>query len=468
MKYLMQGGRIRATPFALVMLVTVGSWGEAAWAQVPVRAPKQVAAADMAKPSDYLHQVVPGDTLERLARRLMEEPRRYPEIARYNQLSDSDVLAPGQVLRFPLPYLKMAAADATITATKGQVTVDGRSVAVGTRVPSQAEVVTANDGQTTLKLADGSEIRIQPGSRLKIDDSRTNAYTGSRSIRLKLTSGRIETDVVPAANRASRYEITTPTAALAVRGTSFRAAALESSATTEVLEGKVAASGATTAGNTAVDVNQGFGTITAQGKPPLPPTALLRAPDVARVATLVEATDAELTFGGVPGARQYRAIVAEDGRFERIIHQAVSPEPLLRTAALADGEYFFRARAIDAQGLEGWNADHRFRVKANPRPPGIPDPAPQGVLRQPTLARMALTFRWDEVPGASGYILQTAADAGFSVDLAEVRVNGTRHQMEIASSPRRVVYWRVRTLDAKGESGPAGLAQAFRVGSDTL
>ena len=463
MKQFLTTGFSRAARLALIALACGAS---PAWSQSP--AGQRESVKQPVQQPDYLHRVAPGETLERLARRLMEEPRRYPEIARHNGLSDSDVLAPGQMLRFPMPYLKMAAADATVTAFKGQVAIDGRSLVVGAKVPPQAEVVTGEDGQITLKLADGSEIRIQAGSRLKIDDSRTNAVTGSRSIRLNLSRGRIETDVAPATSRASRYEINTPTAALAVRGTSFRAAALETSATTEVLEGKVAASVATTTGAAAVDVSQGFGTKASLGKPPLPPKPLLKAPDLARVATLIEATDAELAFAGVAGARQYRGLVAQDARFERIVHQAVSPEPLVRAAALADGEYFFRARAIDSDGLEGWNADHRFRVKANPRPPGISEPAPLGVLRQPTLARMALTFRWDEVPGATGYILQTAADAGFSVELTEVRVNGSRHQVEVASSPRRVVYWRVRTVDARGESGPAGIAQAFRVGSDTL
>ena len=36
---------------------------------------------------------------------------------------------------------------------------------------------------------------------------------------------------------------------------------------------------------------------------------------------------------------------------------------------------FFRARAIDPQGLEGWNADGGFRVRTNPRAPLVPNSA---------------------------------------------------------------------------------------------
>jgi hypothetical protein len=65
------------------------------------------AHAQTAGVDELRYTVKAGDTLEAVSRRLMEQPRRYPEIARLNGLRDQDALTPGQVLRFPAPYLKM-------------------------------------------------------------------------------------------------------------------------------------------------------------------------------------------------------------------------------------------------------------------------------------------------------------------------------------------------------------------------
>ena len=126
---------------------------------------------------------------------------------------------------------------------------------------------------------------------------------------------------------------------------------------------------------------------------------------------------------------------------------------------------FFCARAIDPQGLEGWNADGGFRVRTNPRAPLVPSAAPAGLLQQPNLALMEAMFRWEAVADAAGgYILQTASDSKFVNQVREYKVNNTRHPVRLAASPRRIVYWRVRSVDAAGDPGPAGLVQAFEIG----
>ncbi len=45
--------------------------------------------------TDLRYEVMPGDTLERLAQRLMEQPRRYREIVRLNGLGNQDLISPG-------------------------------------------------------------------------------------------------------------------------------------------------------------------------------------------------------------------------------------------------------------------------------------------------------------------------------------------------------------------------------------
>ena len=410
---------------------------------------------------DLQHTVVAGDTLLRLADRFMEQPRRYQEIARLNGLGNEDVIKPGQVIRIPAPYLKMQPDEATVASVKGAVTLGGAPASVGGKAGAASEVITGADGQVTLRLADGSEIRLQNNTSAKFSEFKRNPVSGARAVSMRLAHGRVETDVVPGKGEQSRFNITTPTVALGVRGTSFRAAADANSASTEVLEGRVVAS----VERAAVDVNQGFGTKAASGQAPLPPVPLLPAPGLAPLAALVEVEAPQLQFAAVPGATRYRALVAQDARFERVVSEGVTTAPMLRTVALADGAYFFRARAIDPQGLEGFNADGRFAVRTTPRAPRVPDPAPGGTLSQPTLAKLNLLFRWDAEPAASGgYLLQLAADPGFSRDLVEHKLATTQYRITVDSSPRRTVYWRVRSVDASGVPGPSGVTQAFEMG----
>ena len=410
---------------------------------------------------DLQYKVAPGDTLLRLADRFMEQPKRYREVARLNNLGDENVLKPGQVLRIPAPYLKMQADEASVASVKGAVTLGGAPAAVGAKAGAAAEIITGADGQVTLRLADGSEIRLQNNTSVRFTELKRNLGSGARSVSLRLTHGRLETDVTPAKGNLSRFNISTPAAVLGVRGTRFRAAADATTASTEVLEGRVAAA----VSRASVDVNQGFGTKAAGGRPPLPPVPLLPAPGLTPLAGQVDVESPQLQFAAVPGAARYRALVAEDERFERVVSEAVGNAPVLRTVALRDGAYFFRARAIDPQGLEGFNADGRFTVRTTPRAPRVPDPAPRGLLSQPTLAKLALQFRWDAEPAAAGgYLLQVAADAGFTQALTEYKAAAAEAAVTVDSSPRRLVYWRVRSLDAGGVPGPAGATQTFEMG----
>ena len=427
---------------------------------------------------DLQYKVQPGDTLEGVARRLMEQPRRYPEIARLNGLGNQDVIQPGQTLRIPAPYLKMQPEEATVAAVKGDVTLAGKPVEPGARATAGADVITGADGQITLRLADGSEIRLQPGTTAKLSEIKRNPASGARAYVINLVRGRLDTDVAPGKGDNSRFTINTPTAALGVRGTSFRAAAESGSASTEVLEGRLQAAagvvnrvvsgvvtGTVTGTRATVDVNQGFGTKAVAGRAPLPPVPLLDAPGLAPLGAVSDTADPELAFAPVPGAAGYRGIVAEDAKFERVVVEAVALTPALKTAALKDGQYFFRARAIDYQGMEGWNADGRFRVRTNPRAPQVVSAAPPGLLQQPNLARMEVSFNWQPVADAAGgYLLQTAADPKFSAEVREYKLTGTRHPVMLETSPRRVVDWRVRSIDAAGEPGPAGPVQAFEFG----
>lgn len=74
---------------------------------------------------------------------------------------------------------------------------------------------------------------------------------------------------------------------------------------------------------------------------------------------------------------------------------------------------------------------------------------------------LAVTLRWEKIPGATRYEVEIAEDRAFAKVLERRTVRGTRLRWELPAP--RTVFWRVRGLDSAGNVGDfsaAGLAGA--------
>ena len=47
---------------------------------------------------EIVHRVVPGDTLWDIAARYLDDPFQYPELARLSQISNPDLIYPGDII----------------------------------------------------------------------------------------------------------------------------------------------------------------------------------------------------------------------------------------------------------------------------------------------------------------------------------------------------------------------------------
>lgn len=139
-------------------------------------------------------------------------------------------------------------------------------------------VVTGANSIAKLRFFDASVTVIQPNSSIEI--AKSYQYTGLGEVvtELALSIGRTEVLANPNRNVNSHFQIQTPSAVAAVRGTEFRVGVEGENrqlALQETLEGKVAFS----ASGSEVLVAQGFGSVAEFGKAPLPPVALPSALD---------------------------------------------------------------------------------------------------------------------------------------------------------------------------------------------
>jgi hypothetical protein len=350
------------------------------------------AAADPASEPVYLYTATQGDTLIGLGKRLLTDPARWPELAQANTLINPNRIGTGAQLRIPLRLMRSTPVPATLVSVTGRVQGGGAGAAgalqTGQTVPEGGTVSTGPDGHVSIRLVDGTLLRLRPDSRLQLRESRELKDVGAVRSGARLERGRVEVEAAKAKPGRAGFTIDTPQGVLGVRGTEFRVAVVgevgadpaQPPATRgEVLGGVVAVEG-----RAGVErVTAGFGSIVDASGRVTPPVALLPPPDTRALPALQERLPLRFALTPVAGAARYRAQLAsgaDEGRFERVLAEltSASPELLfadLRETALPDGDYVIRLRAIDSLGLEGRDADHRFRLQVRPEPPPAPPPA---------------------------------------------------------------------------------------------
>lgn len=412
-------------------------------------------AAIAAAPAVQYHayRTVAGDTLISIGEDLLRDPADWRRVQRLNRIADPRRIPVGTTLRIPLEMMRFDPVTARVTQVRGQVSSRGSALGEGTVIRSGDEVETADDGSTTIELADGSLLTLQPKSRMRIDTLGVLRGTQQQDASLTLSAGRVESQAAAQRGPAARYRIVTPTAAVGVRGTQFRVGAGDDATRAEVTEGAVAVDGA----QASVKLPAGFGVVAAPGGVSKP-VELLRAPSIAESARLQERTIVRVPFAPVDGAGAYRAQVALDADFRAIVTQAIFKSNEAKFGDLADGEYHVRVRAIDAAGLEGRDADLAFRLKARPEPPFASFPQHKGKLRADTVG-----FVWAKAAEAQRYAFQLATDDTFATPLI-VRDDLTEPKLALADKLAPADYvWRLRSIRADGNQGPWSDIQRFQL-----
>jgi hypothetical protein len=414
--------------------------------------------------SEFNYQARQGDTLIGLGQTLLERPADWPVLARLNRIHNPRRIPIGSSLRIPVALLKARSVPGTVVNSVGSSTLSAVGappvpLQAGTSIAPGMEIRTGPQSYVTLQLADGSVLRLQPSSVVQLERSKHYEAAGFFASKLKLLKGRIEALVAHLTGGEPRFEIQTPQAVMGVRGTEFRTTVSPDQGQTqgEVLQGAVAVGIGRAAPAGMPVMLAGYGTRIDAGTRAPQIIKLLPPPDVSTLPSLHERLLVRLPLPAVPGAAQYRAQVARDADFHEVLAEATSASSELRIADLPDGRYHLRLRAIDAQGLEGLNADTTLRLKARPEPPILTQPAPRGKLRSDQV-----TLGWAEQAQAATYRLQLISEtdpAAFAKPLHE-QTSVSAAQWTLALPPGDY-RWRVASIQANGDQGPWGDATSF-------
>ena len=269
--------------------------------------------------------------------------------------------------------------------------------------------------------------------------------------RMRLQSGQTTVEANPDKRADQHLQIETPSAQAVVRGTHFRLGADDSVTREETLEGLVGVSGA----SKGVRVPAGSGTIARAGEAPISPVPLLAAPDVSGMTARFEHLPMRFPLPAMPGAASWQGEVAPDEAFDRILLAKAVPGDTLTLADLPNGDYVLRLRAVDGNGLQGFDAQHRFTVFARPFPPGLNTPGDGATIRD---ARSR--FAWTSVLDIERYHLQVSRTADFTELLYDETLMGEAWQAP-DDLPPGPLYWRAASIEGDGQQGPWSVPAAF-------
>lgn len=215
-----------------------------------------------------------GQTLSIISKTYLDDPRKWKELLKSNQIDNPNLIIPGMKLWIPKSLGKKPLADIQRYSGKTEVLkvsqkqLDWTGASVGEGLYAKDEVRTFKESEAQFLLLSGSRFEITENSHVIMEKGKSDTEPDE----LYLRRGRIRSIVLkkPSSNQRM-FLLKTDAAVSEVRGTDFITEVDgQGNTTLSCYEGLVAVS----AQNVTVNVASGFATFVEKGKPPLKPFAV--------------------------------------------------------------------------------------------------------------------------------------------------------------------------------------------------
>lgn len=406
---------------------------------------------------EWIYTVRPGEHFAEIADALLSKDIPAIRLLQHNGIDNPAKVGSGDNLRIPLAWLQRQPNPARVNSVTGSVQLisgsDGTKrpltsdslIRVGDEIRSQA-------GTATIELADGSVVRISPHSRLAFNRLTQYGKSGMVDTRLRLNQGEIETQVKPVIEGGSRFEIETPSAVAAVRGTMFTLRTAPGMTDLRVTEGEVSFGppGQTRripAGYSASVSTAGVGRMSIRRLPP--------APEINPLPQQLKQLPAQLSW--TPnGANSHRVDIfdAESGRW--INSNEVSDNDF-DINLLDNGRYEIHLAAIDNRGMAGMPGVMSFEVDLQARTAALEQPEPGATVNDDMPE-----FRWQLRGENEVARVEIAEDKDFGNTIATSEWAPDESALPSRPLTPGQYYWRVVT-EAGGNSVATSEARSLVV-----
>jgi len=406
--------------------------------------------ADSTSGSEEWHYTLrPGDTLQAISSTLLNHQFSFSDVVKHNNINHQSALAPGSIIKIPLHWLKHQPQPAKIKSITGSVqikrTTSSRyeSLQADMQIRVGDEIVT-RQGTVVIELADGSIIRLDEQSNLIFNRLSHFGKTGMVDTQLRLNRGSLTTDIPPLV-KGSRYEIKTPSAVAAVRGTEFRLKSDSKGTRVEVLEGSVEFTGE----HGQVLVNAGQGASINTNTPRIELITLPRTPKTRLAKETINSLPAKIEWEQSQDAQAYQVRLTEKDKNGKLVQQSRQTQNALELNQIKNGDYELAVSNIDNNGYQGLDANSRITVEIK----GI-----QAELKAPndqeTISELNPSFVWSytaaKQEGTFNNSVLSKVEVALDEDFTAIITDNdftkaTKMTLEDPLIPGRY-FWRVSSL----------------------
>lgn len=372
------------------------------------------------------YQVRQGDTLISLGERYLRAPQSYKIVQKQNRIRDPHAIPVGTVLLIPRSALRFRPASARLISVRGQVLTGASPAAVGQNLSEGAEIATGAASFVTLQLDNGSRISLPSNSNVRIRRLRHYILGDSLDYDFDVARGGLRSSVNKLRSDDDRYQVRTPKAVSAVRGTDFQSRFDPAAGTdfAEVVDGGLSVA----AGGGAVRPLPAGNGLAVQASGAVITEALLGPPALQQPGKTQ--SDPIVRFSAADAAN-VRYSIASDAGFVEQVADVITANGTAEFAGIANGNYFIRARAISAAGVQGLPATFAFKRRLN------------SVTASAGQDDFGFTFRWvGEGSGNQRFHFQLFRNATDQVPLVD-EAGLTSDQVTISDLPASDYYWRV-------------------------
>ena len=376
------------------------------------------------------YKVKKGDTLLALADRYLHSREHYRILQRRNGIANPMALPVGKLLIIDRSIMKYTPAQARIIAVRGQVNAGGNAARIDQQYGEGARIKTAAASFVTLQLENGSKIAIPSNSEVVIRLLRRYALGDSIDYDIDLLKGDVRSRVAPLKSSDDRYRVRTPKAVSAVRGTDFQSRynSAADSDFAEVVEGALAVN--SSANDAAASVAAGNG-LSVDSKGAVITETMLAAPNFIETGKVQADIMLRFALNQTANASGYRVALASDAGFVDQIADVSITDGTAQFDAIPDGNYFVRARAISANGIEGLPSTYAFKRRLN------------GVMATADKAVDGYNFKWtSEGDGTKRFHFQLYKGDINGVPMVD-EAGLTSGLVRISDLAKATYFWRV-------------------------
>ena len=304
-----------------------------------------------------------GDTLITIGDRYLTRAETYKIVQRQNRITDPYVMPVGKVLMISRSLLKFKPAKAKLVAVRGRVLAGQTQVSVGQMLSEGSALTTAQSSFATLLLDDGSRISLPSNTEITIRRLRSYLLGGSLDYDFDVAKGGMQSNVIKHKSADDRYQVRTPKAVSAVRGTDFQSRfdLATDKDFAEVVEGGLSVS---TGQTEPADLPAGNGLALIPGGKIIR-EALLAEPSLIEPGKLQADPIVRFAANQRADSISYRVILAADAGFVDQVADQIISGGTATFENISNGNYFVRARAISPNGIEGLPATFAFKRRLN-------------------------------------------------------------------------------------------------------